>query len=99
MTGQRESAVLAVLALAGAAGACFVIGGACDIRNRENPAKAAAYIAAGAALVIAAAVAYAARRATAENFSPDATRAADPAAGLIGPLLAEAASITREAAA
>ena len=85
-------------ALAAAAGAAFVISGACDIGRRRIAGRGAAYVLAGLALVVLAGAAMAGRLGdeTAPRASPPGM--ADPAAGLIGPLLDEAVAITRQAA-
>ena len=89
---------LAALVAAGAAGVAFAIGGACDIRRRTVPGREIAYVLAGLALVVLAGAEIAGRRGGGTLLCAPPHGPADPAAGLIGPLLDEAAAITRQAA-
>ena len=93
---EGSTLFLAALVGAGAVGAAFVIGGACDIYRREVPGSGAMYVLAGLALIVLAAVA--GRRGGGTVLYATPPGPADPAAGLIGPLLDEAAAITRQAA-
>lgn len=85
---------LAALIVAGSAGTCFVVGGICDVRRGGNARSGAVYVLVGlAALAVTAVVAIG--ELGRGNIAPDQMPGpADPAAGLIGPLLDEAVAIT-----
>jgi hypothetical protein len=94
---QGKMLFLAALIVAASAGTCFVVGGICDMSRCENPRKGAAYVVAGlAALAVTAVIA--SRELGRGDVAPDQMPGpADPAAGLIGPLLEEAVAITKAA--
>lgn len=108
MNAAGQKALLAaVVVTAAAAGACFVIGGALGLRQRDRPRADAAYVLAGLVLLGAAVAAALARDGRPGALAPLISRVAgapghgpaDPAAYEIAGLIAEATAITREAAA